>query len=543
MAKGPTQADRVRAYAREHRVFTRAEIIRDLGDAAAGAVAQMVGLELTRQAVGVYTVAGVMPDDPRVLRKIDETGARALSDEDRARDAQRAEERAVEAIGSKVRTAESVTDRVEEHFATHAVASASDLKRLFGQSATTAARTLAERGVLVKVRDGLWSRQGIDPFGDEMKAYVQAHSVELAAVRREIEEVADISAALSEGRTQIEWRVQRGEGRATKVYMNMTGIPSVWCQGRKGGISWYAVKNLVSPLAATHIARMVLNPMPTSMSELIELVESDRAPSGVRRRHGLYRDYERPDRENEEQEAAPRTRGYGIHDTHVLDPRRLGNGLPEEVVLEIDDREDDRLVTILTGVPNLHIMTTRLEMADFVARLGGRELAIERKTSADLAASIDDNRLAEQVHRMSASGMPCCFVIEGGMTGTRSQPLPKLASLQTRLNFGMNMRVLETLDLQHTAYVIVTTIRDHFFGTGTAFDLKPVKTPGIGDVERAQFMLQTIPGISPTRSAALIERFGTIAGLARATVKEIASIDGVGAKTAKTLHDVLHAGG
>jgi len=540
MAKAPTQADRVRAFARERRVFTRAEIIQVVGEAAAGAIAQMVGVDVVRQAVGVYSIAGVLPTDPRVVAKIDETGAKPLSDDDRARDALRAEERIAAGLAAKGRTAESVVERVEAHFETHAVASAADLKRQYGQSGTTAAKALTERGVLARVRDGLWTRAGVDAFGDEMRDYVEAHSVELAAVRREIEEVAGITAALSEGRTEIEWHVSRGQGRATKVYMNMTGVPSVWCQGRKGGISWYAVKSMVSPVAAEHIARMVLNPMPNSMGDLIDLVESGNAPSGVRRRHGLYRDYERPMEDQGDQ--VPRGRGYGAHDTHVLDPRRLGNGLPETVTLEIDDREDDRLVTILTGVPNLNIMTTRLEMADFVARHGGREFAIERKTSADLAASIDDNRLTEQVHRMSASGVPCCFIIEGGMMGTRSQPLPRLASLQTRLNFGVNMRVLETLDIAHTAYLIVTSIRDHFFGSGTAFDLKPIKTPGIGLMERAQFMLQTIPGISPTRSAALIRRFGSIAGLARASVKEIASIDGIGGKTAAALHDVLHAG-
>jgi len=88
----------------------------------------------------------------------------------------------------------------------------------------------------------------------------------------------------------------------------------------------------------------------------------------------------------------------------------------------------------------------------------------------------------------------------------------------------------------------VTAIRDHFFGTGSAFDLKPHKIPGLGPVERAQHMLQTIPGISPTRSAALLERFGSIAGMATATTKQIMEVDGVGRKTAETLLGVLTAG-
>lgn len=533
-----TYADRVRAYAQDRRVFTRAQLIKDIGEKAAGALGQMSGAEIVRHAIGVYSLAGIRSDDERVRDLIEETGARDLSAEDRRRDAQKAEEKAAAALTSRMRSTTTIVERVAEHFQDHAVASASDLKRLYGQSAAAAAKTLSDRGDLDKVRDGLWTRPGVDAFGPDMKAYVESHSIELAAVKRELEEVAEIDEAIRSGGIEVEWNVSRPQGRGAMVYMNMTGVPSIWAQSRKGRIHWYAVKGLVSPVAADHIARMVLDPMPERMSDLVGMVERGEAPTGMRRRHGGYREYERP----EEDEEAPRTKGYGAWDTHVLDPRRLGNGLPEEVMLEIDDREDDRLVTMLTDVPNLHIIRTHLDMADFVARHDGRTLAIERKTSEDLSSSLDDNRLVEQVHRMSDSGVPCCFVIEGGMTGTRSQPLPRLVAMQTRLNFGVNMRVLETLDLAHTAYVIVTAIRDHFFGTGSAFDLKPHKIPSLGPVERAQHMLQTIPGISPTRSAALLERFGSIAGMATATTKQIMEVEGVGKKTAETLLGVLKAG-
>lgn len=533
-----TYADRVRAYAQDRRVFTRAQLIKDIGEKAAGALGQMSGAEIVRHAIGVYSLAGIRSDDERVRDLIEETGARDLSAEDRRRDAQKAEEKAAAALSSRMRSTTTIVERVAEHFQDHAVASASDLKRLYGQSAAAAAKTLSDRGDLDKVRDGLWTRPGVDAFGPDMKAYVESHSIELAAVKRELEEVAQIDEAIRSGGIEVEWNVSRPQGRGAMVYMNMTGVPSIWAQSRKGRIHWYAVKGLVSPVAADHIARMVLDPMPERMSDLVGMVERGEAPTGMRRRHGGYREYERP----EEDEEAPRTKGYGAWDTHVLDPRRLGNGLPEEVMLEIDDREDDRLVTMLTDVPNLHIIRTHLDMADFVAKHDGRTLAIERKTSEDLSSSLDDNRLVEQVHRMSDSGVPCCFVIEGGMTGTRSQPLPRLVAMQTRLNFGVNMRVLETLDLAHTAYVIVTAIRDHFFGTGSAFDLKPHKIPSLGPVERAQHMLQTIPGISPTRSAALLERFGSIAGMATATTKQIMEVEGVGKKTAETLLGVLKAG-
>lgn len=543
MARQPTQADRVRAFAGERRVFTRAEIIAALGDAAAGAIAQMSGTDLVRHAIGVYSVAGIRSDDPRVIAKVDETRARPLTEADIAKDAARAEERVTAAMGAKVKRTENVTDRIETHFEHHPVASAADLRSRFGQNAGSAAKALAERGAITKVRDGLWVRNGVKPFGSEMKDYVQAHSIELAQVRREMEDLGHARSVMTEGEANIEWKVVRPKDRGVSVYMNMAGLPTIMAMARDGRVAWYSAKGVLSPLASEHIARMVLNPLPERLGDLVRMVEEGEAPTGTRKRHGTYREYQRPDQQPVEAQYEPtRPRGYGAHDTHVLDPRKLGHGIPEEVTLEIDDREADELVTMLAGVPNLHIIRTHLEMADFVARHGDKVLAIERKTSADLSASIDDNRLVEQVHRMSDSGVPCCFIIEGGMTGIRTQPLPRLASMQTRLNFGVNMRVIETIDFAHTAYVITTAIRDAFFGTGTAFDLKPVKIPGIGPVERAMHMLQAIPGISPTRAAALINRFGSIAGVANATAKEISTIDGIGGKTAAALHEVLNAG-
>ena len=532
-----SQADLVREYAHKHRIFTRADLIRDLGEKAAGALAQMTGAELCRQAVGVYSLTGILSSDPRVIELLSKTGARALSDEDRRRDAQRAEERAAETLAAKTRKTQNNVERVKQHFIDNAVASASDLKRLYGQGAAAAAKALSDKGEITKIRDGLWVRNGVDPFGPDMKAYVESHSVELAAAKRELEEVADIDKVLRQGNVHAEWSVSRIPDRATTVYLNLSGLPSIFARSNKGVLRWFGVKGKVSPLVAERIARMILDPMPENIGELIRLVEKGEAPTGMRRRHGEYREYVRPD----EPQVSSHKGGYTLWDTHVLDPRRLGNGLSQEVILEIDDREDDRIVTMLTDVPNLHIIRTHLEMADFVARFDGKMLAIERKTSEDLSASLDDNRLAEQVHRMSDAGMPCCFIIEGGITGSRSQPLPRLVALQSRLNFGMNMPVIETIDLAHTAYVIVTTIRDHFFGTGSAFDLKPVKIPSLGPLERAMHMLQMIPGISPTRAAALMEHFGSIAAISSATAKEIQAVEGIGKKTAETLHGVLNA--
>ncbi len=341
---------------------------------------------------------------------------------------------------------------------------------------------------------------------------------------------------------------------------------------------------------------MVFEPMPETFAALVRIVREDRAPRHVRRRSGGHdvddgwrttaaqsierrpardddrdgrdggrtdaeaaRDSQGHDRQERasvrpaerQREGRPQDRshdrfaprgGYDTRDTDRLHPDRLSTPLPETVTLEIDDREFDWLVTRLTGVHNLHVMRTRLPIGDFRARHGDREMLFERKTSADLIASLQDGRMTTQVRALSEHGSPCCFIVEGGVFGSRGLPITKLAAMQSRLMFGMRMPVVETIDRAHTAYALVTCIREHFFGVGDKFDLEPVRLKNAGPIEIAKVMLETIPGISPTRSSALLKKFGSISGIARATAEKIAEIDGIGRKTAEKLHEVLRAG-
>jgi excinuclease ABC subunit C len=52
--------------------------------------------------------------------------------------------------------------------------------------------------------------------------------------------------------------------------------------------------------------------------------------------------------------------------------------------------------------------------------------------------------------------------------------------------------------------------------------------------------LDAIPGVGPARKRALLKRFGSLAGLQRATPAEIGSTAGIGPELARTIHDALH---
>ena len=573
MAKAPTaMADRIRMLAARERVFTNDDLKAALGDKAPTAAMSLVKSgEIVRHAVGVYAIGGVGPTDQRVMDAVKRSNASPIRTSVAEAHARAVEERRARSTHVKA-VGVSLVDQVREHFSRHDVAMRSELNKTIGAGAGQAAEALVRTGTLKRIEDGLYAKPHVDAFGPELQAYIERNSIELAAIRREIER--DIAALPpttgTDGISYDLWtpapmmKDGREVRRPTRMYVNIPGLPPIYGQseGRKGsvGIRWAGGRDTtLGAHAAEHIARMVFDPMPATYPELLNLVARGEAPRQTRRRSGGYdvtrgvappgtqraddgsHDRGRGDA-GEDWKPEPREAAYGTHDTGRLDPKRLGKPLPEPVTLEIDDRESDYLVTRLTGVENLHILRTRLSIGDFRARHRGREVIFERKTSNDLTASMQDGRLTSQVRAMSEHGSPVVFLIEGGMFGSRTQPILKLAAVQSRLLFGMDMRIMETIDQNHTAYALVVAIRDRFFGTGDKFALAPVRIPGASPIEVAKAMLETTPGISPVRSSALLRRFGSLVGVANATIKEIAAIDGIGATTAARLRATFDAG-
>ena len=53
-------------------------------------------------------------------------------------------------------------------------------------------------------------------------------------------------------------------------------------------------------------------------------------------------------------------------------------------------------------------------------------------------------------------------------------------------------------------------------------------------------MLETIPGVGPTRRKALLAHFGSVDGVLAATPEELEGVPGLPAATARQIHAALH---
>ena len=52
--------------------------------------------------------------------------------------------------------------------------------------------------------------------------------------------------------------------------------------------------------------------------------------------------------------------------------------------------------------------------------------------------------------------------------------------------------------------------------------------------------LQEIPGIGPSRKRALLQHFGTLKAIERASPADLARVDGINAETARKIYDFFH---
>lgn len=141
------------------------------------------------------------------------------------------------------------------------------------------------------------------------------------------------------------------------------------------------------------------------------------------------------------------------------------------LLLQIDDREhavNAELLNVKTKKPVI-VKTCRLQIGDFIVSYNGQLIAIiERKTLADLSASIRDGRITSQVANMVAAAKDpnncknfspkLIIILEGSLAGARNSSLEingiPVSNLYTKCDHLMmrdGIHIIETLNTADTA--------------------------------------------------------------------------------------------
>jgi len=192
--------------------------------------------------------------------------------------------------------------------------------------------------------------------------------------------------------------------------------------------------------------------------------------------------------------------------------------------LYVDARETS-LVPLLTRCE-----TKPLTLGDVViADDEGNELTIiERKTVADLAASIKDGRYKEQSERLLAYNIPphnVVYLIEGTLRATKL-PLPceTLMASMVSLLFGKGFSVVRTESLEQTAQFINVLLTKLEKEKGYALNVrkedaserKMEKKDRLNPANINAFMLSQIPYVNMQTAKAILSVYPSVSDLTTA---------------------------
>lgn len=161
--------------------------------------------------------------------------------------------------------------------------------------------------------------------------------------------------------------------------------------------------------------------------------------------------------------------------------------------------------------------TKNLVLGDICIEKEGQDVVlIERKTVADLAASICDGRYNEQSFRLLESNLPphrIVYLIEGSLDSVQSLPKKNLMTAMISLWFSKGFSVVQTSSVDETVEFIQYLFEkvskescEKDYVSTIKIKKKDKLTPETVDI----LMLSQIPTISTITAKALLQTYETI---------------------------------
>ncbi len=203
----------------------------------------------------------------------------------------------------------------------------------------------------------------------------------------------------------------------------------------------------------------------------------------------------------------------------------------------VDEREKGSGVPEALAELGAAVIYERLDVGDYLV---SDEVVFERKTVDDLIRSVFDGRLFDQARRLAEAYPKPVLLVEGRFdrlwerTGRAAQV--RQALLAIALDYGV--RVVYTRDPGDTARVIYYTAQRE-----QREKRRPVVIQRKRRLETLRekqlYVLQSLPGIGPTLAEKLLEHFGSIEAVCKASIVELSRV--IGEARAREVYRVLHA--
>ncbi len=197
----------------------------------------------------------------------------------------------------------------------------------------------------------------------------------------------------------------------------------------------------------------------------------------------------------------------------------------------VDYREKNALVTSELIKEGFEVEFAQLAVADYLIN----DIAIERKTIADLKSSIINKRIMQQLPELKQH-KKYALVLEGFNTDSYEGIIHENAFrgfLLTTL-FNYQVPIIYTHDESDTARYIALLAKK---SEKSDIALRPAKIV-LSEEERLQFILEGFPGIGPVTAKKLLAEYKTLKALINAPEEDLKKL--IGAKAAPLIKLLNH---
>ncbi|MCX8204316.1 MAG: helix-hairpin-helix domain-containing protein [Candidatus Nezhaarchaeota archaeon] len=214
------------------------------------------------------------------------------------------------------------------------------------------------------------------------------------------------------------------------------------------------------------------------------------------------------------------------------------------VYVVTDSREELSEVVRHLASMNVKVRFEKLEVADYVV---SERVGIERKTVMDLASSIADGRVFEQVEALVEAFQRPVLIIEGSLSELYARRKFTPAQVQGALAYFIEQGVYvapcsNPLD---TAYFICSLAkREQLYSKelGLALlklRLRRIRKKRVGVREAQIALLSSLPGVGFELAKRLLEHFGSPRRFFKATLDELTAVRGMGESRARKVVEIL----
>src|SRR3954471_45966 len=177
---------------------------------------------------------------------------------------------------------------------------------------------------------------------------------------------------------------------------------------------------------------------------------------------------------------------------------------------------------------------TRLPAGDYVV---SDRLVVERKGPTDLAASIKDRRLFEQLARLADAYTAVVLIVEGDPVHMHEAAWR--GALGRALTLGASL--LRTTDTLDTAEWIARLYRLEGKPASRPHGVARMRRPTEDDLQTAEDVLRCLPGISTVGAGRLLAHFGSLERVFAARQEELLQVRGIGPVRARALDRLFRA--